>query len=204
MDQNIQQPGGWFNIKMTSYQYRKSLCGDKTILRPSYLHNRISYTGKMTSLYWIRALLLRSDSWWHWLFRLIPCKFGCIVVMEIWMMEKFRPKPSSNSIMNFKWLSKSAPIFIGLICPILMVFTDHLCPQNNKTPDAWSVQYFGYQGNVSPCFQGMHRSTSGKQGLLVWSHENELRSWPIKYLPALNSTELMLYIAVTIRRNTRQ
>ena len=45
--------GGWFNIKMASYQYRKSHCGDKTILRPSYLHNGISYTGKTTSLYWI-------------------------------------------------------------------------------------------------------------------------------------------------------
>ena len=44
-------PGGWFNIKMPSYQNRKSHCGDKTILRPSYLHNGISYTGKMTSLY---------------------------------------------------------------------------------------------------------------------------------------------------------
>ena len=39
-------PGPWFNIKMLSYQYRKSHCGDKTILRPSYLHNGISYTGK--------------------------------------------------------------------------------------------------------------------------------------------------------------
>ena len=48
--------GPWFNIKMLSYQYRKSHCGDKTILRPSYLHNGISYTGKMSSLYWIRAL----------------------------------------------------------------------------------------------------------------------------------------------------
>ena len=48
-------PGGRFNIKMTSYQYRKSHCGDKTILQPSYLHNGISYTGKITSLYWIRA-----------------------------------------------------------------------------------------------------------------------------------------------------
>ena len=44
-----------FNIKMSSYQYRKSHCGDKTILQLSYLHNGISYTGKMTSLYWIRA-----------------------------------------------------------------------------------------------------------------------------------------------------
>ena len=48
-------PGGRINIKMSSYQYRKSHCGDKTILRPSYLHNGISYTDKMTSLYWIRA-----------------------------------------------------------------------------------------------------------------------------------------------------
>ena len=46
---------------MTSYQYRKSHCGDKTILRPSYLHNGISYTGKMTSLYWIRALHISQD-----------------------------------------------------------------------------------------------------------------------------------------------
>ena len=31
---------------MTSYQYRNSHCRDKTILRPSYLHNGISYTDK--------------------------------------------------------------------------------------------------------------------------------------------------------------
>ena len=49
------RPGPWFNIKMSSYQYRKSHCGDKMILRPSYLHNRIFYTGKMISLYWIGA-----------------------------------------------------------------------------------------------------------------------------------------------------
>ena len=52
---HIIDPGGWFNIKMPSYRYRKFHCGDKTILRPSYLHNGIPYTGKMKSLYWIRA-----------------------------------------------------------------------------------------------------------------------------------------------------
>ena len=55
-------PGPWFNIKMSSYQYRKSHCGDKTVVISSYLHNGISYTGKMTSLYWIRALLLAPKS----------------------------------------------------------------------------------------------------------------------------------------------
>ena len=56
-----QTPGPWFNIKMTSYKHRKSHCGHKTILRPSYLHNGISYTGKMTSLYWIRAQVWRPQ-----------------------------------------------------------------------------------------------------------------------------------------------
>ena len=45
----------WFNIKM-SYQFRKSHCGDKTVIRLSYLHNGISYTGKMASLYWTNPL----------------------------------------------------------------------------------------------------------------------------------------------------
>ena len=47
--------GPWFNIKMSSYQYWISHCGDKTVVR-SYLHNGISYTGKMSSLYWIGGL----------------------------------------------------------------------------------------------------------------------------------------------------
>ena len=46
-------PGPWFNIKMSSHQYRKSHCGDKMVIRSSYLHNGISYIGKMWSLCWI-------------------------------------------------------------------------------------------------------------------------------------------------------
>ena len=47
--------GGLVNIKMSSYQYRKSYSGDETIIGPSYLHNGNSFTGKTTSLYWIKA-----------------------------------------------------------------------------------------------------------------------------------------------------
>ena len=54
--------GSRFNIKMSSYQYRKSYCGDKTVVRSSYFHNGISYTGKMTSLYWIKALVTMLSS----------------------------------------------------------------------------------------------------------------------------------------------
>ena len=55
---SCERTGPQLNIKMISYQYRKSHCGDKTSLRPSYLHNGISYTGRTMSLYWTRALVL--------------------------------------------------------------------------------------------------------------------------------------------------
>ena len=55
-----QRTGPWFNIRVSSYQYRKSHCGDKTVVRSSYLHNGISYTGKMSSLYWIGALVFQT------------------------------------------------------------------------------------------------------------------------------------------------
>ena len=45
---------------MSSNQYRESHCGDKTVVRPFYLHSGISFTGKATSLYWIGALNSKS------------------------------------------------------------------------------------------------------------------------------------------------
>ena len=53
---SLYQSGPWFNIKMSSYQYRKSHFGDKTVVRSSYLHSGISYTGKITSVYWFSPL----------------------------------------------------------------------------------------------------------------------------------------------------
>ena len=52
----LTSPGPRFIKKMPSYQYRKFHCGDKTVVRSSYLHSGISNTSKRTSLYWITAL----------------------------------------------------------------------------------------------------------------------------------------------------
>ena len=68
-------PGPWFNIKMSYYQYKKSHYGDKTVLRPSYLHNGISYTGKMTALYWTGALYISARVWARH-----KCQLGCYVM----------------------------------------------------------------------------------------------------------------------------
>ena len=65
-----------------SYQYRKSHCGDKTVVRSSYLNSGISYTGEMTSLYWIRALvsicltLTVFNSSQHGICLCFPCRFN--------------------------------------------------------------------------------------------------------------------------------
>ena len=85
-------PGPRFNIKMTSYQYRKSHCGDKTILRPSYLHNGISYTGKTTSLYWIKALVI------YWIV--------CLSLASTESMSKTQRAWSCNQVVGrtFKWI----------------------------------------------------------------------------------------------------
>ena len=48
--------GPWFNIKMSFLPVWQSHCGDKTIVRSSYLHNGISYTGKMN-------LFIESGPW---------------------------------------------------------------------------------------------------------------------------------------------
>ena len=43
-------PGPCFNLKMSSYQHRKSHCGEKTVVRSSDLHNGISYAVKILNM----------------------------------------------------------------------------------------------------------------------------------------------------------
>ena len=100
-------PRPWFNIKM-SYQYRKSHCGDKTVVRSSYLHNGICYTGTMTSLYWIRAQASHKLTLYLWSLKtylmihqyvnrdpytqkliMILCWCGALKIEGIWYTRKF-------------------------------------------------------------------------------------------------------------------
>ena len=75
---HMKTSGPRFNIKMLSYQYRKSHCGDKTVVRSSYLHNGISYTSKMSSLYWIGTQYMKILSiYWPFvrgIYQWIPLK----------------------------------------------------------------------------------------------------------------------------------
>ena len=66
-----------FKIKMSSNQYRKCHCGNKPLLRSSYLYNGNSYTGKSASICWISS--------WHeiaWL--------GCLVIIITMSFHQYR------------------------------------------------------------------------------------------------------------------
>ena len=80
------KPRGWFNtcIKMSSYQYRNSHCGDRTSLQLSYLRSGISDTDLTTSIYWIRhwCLIQIHLIWPGWGRKNIPWKPDNIICLH--------------------------------------------------------------------------------------------------------------------------
>ena len=80
---------GWFNIKIQSYQYRNSHCGDKTISGLSYLHSGISCAGKTAPLYWI-----------------------CPHVAKHFLFDKYRHSECSNVHLNVNFLIMLQPWYL--------------------------------------------------------------------------------------------
>ena len=118
---NSSRSGPRFNIKMTSYQYRKSHCGDKTILRPSYLHNGISYTGKTTSLYWIRAqvrlyshVVYKENS----INRLKPFHHLCHWASVVWCWWRNIPVFGINTMLANALAPKVATVSAGMVLAV--------------------------------------------------------------------------------------
>ena len=98
--------GPRFNTKIKPYQYRISHCGDKTILRPSYLHNEISYTGKMPCLYWIKALVLiyrkrKQYQFMAWMSNSIQTKWCEVIAHQHLDAKRSLAKPPLN--MGQRW-----------------------------------------------------------------------------------------------------
>ena len=111
-----QATGPWFNIKMSSYQYRKSHCGDKTVVRSSHLHNGISYTGKMSSLYWIGAQdVIWINEWWHIVYR-------CISVTSL----RWNNTPISSC--GVRWMNNYQLWICGIQSPLFMQYRSSTSP----------------------------------------------------------------------------
>ena len=122
--------GPRFNIKMSSYQYRKSHCGDKTVVRSSYLHNGISYTGKMASLHSISPRLLGWYPELFFIFILPKIEFyprptlGWRVML--WLNSSVHPSIRLSGCLSFSLphsvghtIACTSPIFGAVNSPIM-------------------------------------------------------------------------------------
>ena len=142
-----QTSGPRFNIKMSSYQYRKSHCGDKTVVRSSYLHNGISYTGKMTSLYWIRA---QWDTNWNSnnfiqenVFENVICEMVAILFRGRWVKSQCSAKALA------KWGQMTHTIEkYGDICRGATIHFSH----DTICISIWSSQYNTYLETYIICY----------------------------------------------------
>ena len=81
-------------------RYRKSHCGDKTVVRSSYLHNGISFTGKMTSLYWISAQRFTYFCY----IRLLIYSNSDVWKTNVVKLSSKRSSPSLSTERYLKWL----------------------------------------------------------------------------------------------------
>ena len=80
-------------------QYRKSHCGDKTVVRSSYLHNGISYTGKKTSI------LNQGPDFYWWI--LYICLHYQIILVVPNLMSDFHPLPAVKLVRSLLALTMS-------------------------------------------------------------------------------------------------
>ena len=139
-------PGGWFNIKKSSYQYRKSHCGDKTVVRSSYLHNGISYTGKMTSLYWIRA--------WVGLIMVFTL---LLIASPVYIYEIHTwPLPWLQMAFTPNCALPSGTAGTALIAKLHQFFLKNSC----QWPFTWKHNFFQHSGQYSGNIECYYRDVS--------------------------------------------
>ena len=155
---------------MTSYQYRKSHCGDKTILRLSYLHIGISYTGEMPSLYWIRALRSNNVSGFAEIFALPGQIF--VAFSNIFSKKKLRKN---------EW---SCPKVPGLGNQKLFIQTMYIKSLIPSVPIIESIQI---STDILNSTQFYHIKMSYKCPLNILQQyfENSHYKWPIEHLSML-------------------
>ena len=82
------------NIKILSYHYWEFHCGDKTVVRSSYLHIGISYPGMMASLYWFSPQMSKCTSLMH------P---PCMSIICSSLHNLVTVKPFSFHVLLTKW-----------------------------------------------------------------------------------------------------
>ena len=127
-------PGTWCNINVSSYQYRKSHCGDKAILQLSYLHNGIAYTGKMTPLYWISPWLTKDT--------LMPHSMGDlwnVFWRKLGVIIRFKCTPSSHHGLCLKFSPCFNVQLVSIWLPVGVYLTMYLTTSKCINTALWNT-----------------------------------------------------------------
>ena len=106
----------------------KSHCGDKTVVRSSYLHNGITYAGKMASLYCISPLVLFKLTFKQPVTKNYVARMQFLVAQQYMAMDFLYP-PLQRSWKGVYWYH-----LVRLsICPSVRLWTEScpLCIFNN-------------------------------------------------------------------------
>ena len=93
----VHEQGKWFNIKMQSYQHRRSHCGYKTAERSSYFLIGISYTGKWHR--YIKSAPRSHLGYWTSFFHELKILHSSLTVSWHWKRITFRDMNSVISCM---------------------------------------------------------------------------------------------------------
>ena len=120
---------------MSSYRYRKSHSGDKTVVRSSYLHNGISYNGKMSFLCWIGAQMIS-----------LPRLFnGGIMLIH----QTYRRAETWHYLGWYNIWTKLLFIFlfiydivIDIRWPVRTIIELGVCPHSQNLQDSYSMALF--------------------------------------------------------------
>ena len=125
--------GGWFNIKMSSYQYRKSHYREKTILRPFYLHNGISYTDKMISGPWSISNAYQTKNDLPWCINYVEC------FIHYLNMRNYTAEPNRIIAMQILHFKKNKMLCVD-VCKYVSECRHYLpCISLNYKPNVSSV-----------------------------------------------------------------
>ena len=106
---------------MSSYQYRKSHCGDKTVVRLSYLHNWWTY-GQITP-YHLKTCVwkqmphgslqtVRYLNWWVYLCVYLCCHFICNIGLSLNMLHQHQLHSTLCTINRFMVIPFSSKVHV--------------------------------------------------------------------------------------------
>ena len=134
------------NNKMWPYQYRNSYHKDKTVFRPSYIHNKIQYVERRSFILIQGQAVMgycgHLPSWCRFSFQLQDKPWKCTGNLPRKGHGDLRWKPQLNTRDCSWYITSSNRQLVNTVCA-MMIYLMWLCPPDliHWGQDKWSLFY---------------------------------------------------------------